>query len=66
VFLQPGETKQIEITINPAASNHPMGIWDSAKQSWTTLTGAYAVFLATSSKNIVGSGLVKVTVPSGS
>jgi beta-glucosidase len=66
VFLQPGEKRQIEVTISPAASNHPLGIWDSAKQSWTTLTGAYAVYLATSSKNIVGSGLVKVIVPSGS
>jgi beta-glucosidase len=66
VFLQPGEKKQIEVTINPAASNHPLGYWDTAKQAWTTISGAYGVTVGTSSKNLVGGGLVKVLVPAGS
>ena len=28
VFVQPGESKQVTITIDPAATNHPFGVWD--------------------------------------
>ena len=32
VWLNPGELKQVALIINPAASSHPLGIFDSAQQ----------------------------------
>ena len=28
VFVEPGESKPVTITIDPAATNHPFGVWD--------------------------------------
>ena len=60
VWLQPGEKQQVQITIDPGASNHPLGIFDSSTQSWTTLSGAYPVYVGTSSRTFALSNIVKV------
>jgi beta-glucosidase len=28
VFVEPGESKPVTITIDPAATNDPFGLWD--------------------------------------
>ena len=28
VFVEPGESKLVTITIDPAATNHPFSVWD--------------------------------------
>jgi len=61
VQLRPGEKRQVELTINPAAANHPFAIFDSATQTWTTVGGAFKVMLGTSSADIALSEPVTIT-----
>jgi len=60
VSLQPGESKSVTITIDPNASNHPLGIFDPTAQAWSTLAGGYPLYVGTSSRNIVLSSILKV------
>lgn len=43
VELQPGEKKRMEIVIDPAASNHPLSIWDEESDTWITPSGEITV-----------------------
>lgn len=52
VWLAPGEEKQVTITIDPAASNHPLSIWDTDADAWKTVPGIYKVLVGNSSNNI--------------
>ena len=61
VWLNPGEAQQVELVINPTATTHPFGIFDSAQQVWKTLTGAYSLYVGTSSRQIKLSDLIKIT-----
>jgi beta-glucosidase len=63
VFLQPGEKKQVQLTIDPAASNHPLSWWDSPSQSWKTTAGFYPIYVGNSSANVslAGTFMVKPT-----
>jgi beta-glucosidase len=49
VWLDPGETKVARTVIDPRASHHPLGIWDSAAQRWTAVDGTYTILVGTSS-----------------
>jgi beta-glucosidase len=60
VPLRPGEKRQVELTIDPAAASHPFGIFDSATQTWKTVGGTYQVMVGTSSRNIALSGTVTI------
>jgi len=61
VWLNPGEVQQVELVINPAATTHPLGIFDSAQQAWKTTLGAYIFYVGTSSRQIKLSDLIKIT-----
>jgi beta-glucosidase len=52
VWLNPGERKKIEITIDPKAANHPLGCWDSGAQKWDVREGQYTIFVGKSSGDI--------------
>ncbi|NOV00026.1 glycoside hydrolase family 3 C-terminal domain-containing protein, partial [Paenibacillus planticolens] len=52
IWLAPGEEKQVTVTINPAATNHPLSIWNADTDAWTTLNGQYKVYVGNSSDNI--------------
>jgi beta-glucosidase len=65
VRLNPGEKKRIEIWIDPKASNHPLGYWDSAAQDWAIADGHYSVSVGTSSRNELLSDTVTVRTPRG-
>ncbi|MEJ5979259.1 glycoside hydrolase family 3 C-terminal domain-containing protein [Novosphingobium sp. PS1R-30] len=49
VELAPGSSKTVTITIDPEASNHPLGVWSEADGKWVAPTGEYTVWLGTSS-----------------
>jgi beta-glucosidase len=49
VELEPGAQQEVSITIDPAASNHPLGVWDEASRSWVTPSGNYTVLVGNSS-----------------
>lgn len=51
VSLRPGQEKVVTITIDPAAANHPLSIWNDSTQSWRTVPGDYQVYVGDSSVN---------------
>jgi beta-glucosidase len=51
VFLEPGESKQVLMTVDPAGSNHPLGVWDYCTRSFATKRGEYAVYVGNSADN---------------
>lgn len=63
VYLEPGEKTRVTIIIDPAASNHPMSVWDADADQWTTPTGEFQVYVGNSSDNITMSSVVKVRTP---
>ena len=52
VWLQPGEKKRIQLTIDPAANSHPLSIFDASGQQWKVVNGAYDVYVGNASDNI--------------
>jgi beta-glucosidase len=51
VFVEPGESKQVTITIDPAATNHPFGVWDDCTRRFVTKPGTYTVYVGNSADN---------------
>ncbi len=53
VWLDPGRSRRVRITIDPGAASHPLGTWDPAAQAWTTPAGAYRVHVGRSAVDLV-------------
>jgi len=51
VSLQAGETRTVEMTIDPASSNHPLSVWDVDSDTWVAPDGRYPVYVGTSAAN---------------
>ena len=51
VFVEPGESKPVTITIDPAATNHPFGVWDYCTQGFATRPGEYTIYVGNSADN---------------
>jgi beta-glucosidase len=51
VFVEPGESKPVTITIDPAATNHPFGVWDYCTRGFVTKPGDYTVHVGNSADN---------------
>lgn len=49
IMLEAGERRQVRVCVNPAASSHPLGYWDSVKQDWTIAEGNYHIYVGDSS-----------------
>lgn len=49
VELAPGASKAVTITIDPAASNHPLSVWSERESKWVMPAGQYTVWLGRSS-----------------
>lgn len=58
VTLAPGASQTVTITIDPAAMNHPLGVWDTNAQQWTIPAGAYSVYVGNSSRNLTLAGTI--------
>jgi beta-glucosidase len=65
VSLQPGEQRRVQLTIDPAATNHPLSIFDASAQAWKTFAGGYPIYVGTSSRNFALSDILKI-VPGAS
>lgn len=61
VWLASGEKKKIQIEIDPGASNHPLGYWDSAAQGWRVADGQHQIYVGNSSRNTVLSDSIRIT-----
>jgi beta-glucosidase len=51
------------LTIDPAATSHPLGIFDAGAQQWKTVDGAYSVYVGNSSANITLTDSIVVRTP---
>lgn len=49
VELDAGAQQDVTVSIDPAASNHPLGVWDKATNAWVTPSGSYTVLVGSSS-----------------
>ncbi|MDQ7990126.1 MAG: glycoside hydrolase family 3 N-terminal domain-containing protein [Candidatus Dactylopiibacterium sp.] len=49
VQLGAGESRPVTITIDPAASHHPLSVWSKTYNQWITPAGNYTVLLGRSS-----------------
>ncbi len=52
VALEPGERKTVAITIDPAASSHPLGVWDAGAQRWALVDGEHTIHVGPSSRDL--------------
>ena len=62
VWLAPGQSRRVEITLDPAATNHPFGVFEPTTQSWRIAPGDYRVMIGVSSQDI--RYVRTVTIPS--
>lgn len=63
VRLNPGEKRKVQLTIDPAATNHPLSYWDEAGTRWTIADGNYSIYVGSSAEDLVASDVVKVSQP---
>src|SRR6478609_6081228 len=49
VWLEPGQSTTVRMTIDPRATNHPLGVWDESAGRWVVRDGSYVVSVGTSS-----------------
>jgi len=48
VWLEPGQSTTVRMTIDPRAASHPLGVWDEAAKRWVVRDGSYVVSVGTS------------------
>jgi beta-glucosidase len=51
VFVEPGESQAVRVVIDPAATNHPFGVWDYCTRDFVTEPGTYTVYVGNSADN---------------
>src|SRR4051794_26613867 len=51
VFVEPGASESVTITVDPAATNHPFGVWDYTARRFVTKPGEYTVDVGNSADN---------------
>ena len=60
VWLEPGRSTTVRMTIDPRATNHPLGVWDESAGRWVVRDGSYVVSVGTSSAGTFLSDTVRV------
>jgi beta-glucosidase len=48
VFLEPGESRPVSITVDPRATNHPFSVWSESAGGFVVEPGTYTVYVGTS------------------
>lgn len=49
IELAPGASGRVEIEIDPAASNHPLSVWNEKAHKWVVPSGRFVIWLGRSS-----------------
>ena len=49
VSLAANGSSDVTLTIDPAANNHPLSVWDQTGKKWVSPTGTYTVYIGKSS-----------------
>ncbi|MDO5672574.1 MAG: glycoside hydrolase family 3 C-terminal domain-containing protein [Actinomycetaceae bacterium] len=61
VEVQPGDSETVEITVDPKATNHPLGVWSLCKNDFVIKPGEYTFYVGTSSENTPFEARVNIT-----
>lgn len=61
VHLEPGESRRVEITLNPEATAKPFSVWDYEEGEFVIPVGDYTVYVGTSSEDTPFAETVTVT-----
>lgn len=59
VALGPGASERVSINIDPAASNHPLSVWDTSRKAFVIPPGDYTVWVGNASDRLVSVGTFK-------
>ena len=51
VHLEPGASERVGVVVDPAATHHPLSVWDDGAHDFVVLPGEYAVHVGTSSED---------------
>jgi beta-glucosidase len=49
VHLEPGAAERVSVTVDPAATNHPLSVWDDGAHAFVVLPGEYTFLVGASS-----------------
>ncbi len=60
VELEPGETKEVGVTLEPKATSHPLSYWNIKTNGWEIAGGDYQVYVGASSRDIRLTGTLRV------
>src|SRR5439155_6671696 len=52
VELEPGETREVSMTLDPNATSRPLSYWNVTTSGWQTAGGDYTVYVGASSRDI--------------
>lgn len=52
VTLEAGESVEIQLTIDPNSSDHPLSYWDVDQDEWVTAPGEYTIHVGSSSRDL--------------
>jgi beta-glucosidase len=63
VSLAAGESKAVQLLIDPSATNQPFSYWDTPTQSWVIADGAYQIYVGNSSADIELSNSIALQKP---
>ncbi len=61
VFVEPGQSRPVTITIDPAATHHPFGVWDYCTRAFVAKPGDYTVYVGTSADDTPHTATLAVT-----
>ena len=63
VLLTQGEERQVSITVDPLATNHPLSYYDEATSSWKLMEGEIKFIVARSAEVLEGTAAVTLAAP---
>src|SRR5947209_18404949 len=60
VELEPGETREVNVTLDPNATSHPLSYWNTNTHGWEMASGDYQVYVGASSRDIRLTGALHI------
>jgi beta-glucosidase len=52
IELEPGETREVAVTLDPKATSHPLSYWNVKTNGWEIAGGDYQVYVGASTRDI--------------
>jgi beta-glucosidase len=60
VEVEPGETREVTVTLNPNATSRPLSYWNVTTRGWQRAGGDYTVYVGASSRDIHLTGTLHI------